>query len=225
MNRSYRTRHASGAPDWGPAPAWGQPLPGWSPLIDHGPLPRRMAGLVARWWWPTLAVAGFLAAVGYVAGHDHPSLSNRGLITIALTAVVIVLLTLHRTAGPWPLARATAEYTVVAVLAGLLVTTGGLDHQPTNPATRAEAKQAADAKPNVAGDDRHGMLRVAAGVIRAMGRAIRAVTGAASWVADLWRQADAKTDHPSVSPSTTTPKAKAIPRSPALTSTSTGRPT
>jgi hypothetical protein len=44
---------------------------------------------------------------------------------------------------------------------------------------------------------------------------MRAVTGAAGWVADLWRQADATTDHPSRSPTTTTPKAAVMPPSPA----------
>ena len=116
MNRSnYRTRHANSVPSWGPAPGWDQPLPGWTPLLDHGPLPLRAAGSVARWWWPTLAVAGFLAVALYVTGHD-PSLSQRGLLTIALAALVVVLLTIHRTAGPSRLARAAAEYTVVAPL-------------------------------------------------------------------------------------------------------------
>ena len=74
MNRSnYRTRHASGVPGWGTAPGWGQPLPGWSPLVDPGPLPVRVAGSVARWWWPTLALAGFGAVLGFVLGHDHPT--------------------------------------------------------------------------------------------------------------------------------------------------------
>jgi hypothetical protein len=41
---------------------------------------------VARWWWPTLAVAGFLAVAIYVTGHD-PGLSQRGLLTIALAAL------------------------------------------------------------------------------------------------------------------------------------------
>ena len=68
------------------------------------------------------------------------------------------------------------------------------------------------------------MLRVAAGAIRAVTKAIRAVTGAARWLADLWRQADAKTDHPNRS-STTTPKAEAISPSPTLASTSTRRST
>ena len=68
------------------------------------------------------------------------------------------------------------------------------------------------------------MLRVAAGAIRAVTKAIRAVTGAAGWLVDLWRQADATTDHPNRSPSTTTPKAEAMAPSPALASTSTRRP-
>jgi hypothetical protein len=71
---------------------------------------------VARWWWPTLAVASFLAIAIYVTGHD-PGLSQRGLVTIALAALVVVLLTIHRTAGPSRLARAAAEYTIVALLA------------------------------------------------------------------------------------------------------------
>jgi hypothetical protein len=62
-----------------------------------------MAGSVARWWWPTLAVASFLAVAVYVTGHD-PGPSQRSLVTIALAALVVVLLTIHRTAGPaaWP---------------------------------------------------------------------------------------------------------------------------
>jgi hypothetical protein len=52
-------------------------------------------------------------------------------------------------------------------------------------------------------------------------KAIRAVTGAARWVADLWRQADAKTDQRSRTSSTTTPNAEAMATSPALASTST----
>ena len=147
MNRLHRTRNPSEIPGWGSAPGWGQPLPGWSPLIDHGPLPLRMAGSVARWWWPTLTLAGFGTVVGIVLGHDHPStpgLSTRGLATIALAALVVVLLTIHRTAGPGALARAAAEYTVVALLAGLLATGGAVvDQQPTDPAkpTQAQPRQ------------------------------------------------------------------------------------
>jgi len=210
MYRSSRTRHAGGIPGWGPAPGWDPPLPGWSPLVDHGLRSLQIAGSVARWWWPTLAVAGFLAVVAYVTDHDHPgpSPSNRGLVTIALAALAIVLLSIHRTAGPRPLARATAEYTVVALLAALLALTGGSDQQPSDSSrssAKTEAKQAAGGKPNAdAGEDRRpGVLRVAAGVARAVTTAIRAVTGAARWVADLWRQANANPDHPSRSPSTT----------------------
>ena len=213
MHRSYRTRHATGVPGWGPTPGWDQPLPGWSPLVDHGPSSLRIAGSVARWWWPTLAVAGFLAVIAYVTGHDHPGPSNRGLLTIALAAVVVVLLTIHRTAGPRSLARAVAEYTVVAVLAGLLVMTGGVNQPSTKLATPAAKAKADTNKSNVDEDHRPGVLRVAAGVARAVTSAIRAVTGAAGWVADLWRQAETNNDH--AQPPSTTSKAAAMSLSPA----------
>jgi hypothetical protein len=180
VNRSnYRTRQASRVPGWGPAPGWGPPLPGWSPLVDHGPLPLRVAGSVARWWWPTLALAGFGVVLGFVVGHDHPNpgLSTRGLLTI--------------------------------ILAALLALAGGLDQQPTNPtgsSANTQAKQAGTAKPKAeATQDRPGVLRIAAGAIQAVTKAIRALTGAARWVVDLWRQADQQTNRPSRSPSTTAP--------------------
>ena len=229
MHRTHRIRHPAPLAGWGPAPGWGQPFPGWSPLVDDGPLPLRVAGSVARWWWPLLALAGFAAVAGLVLGHNPgPGLATRGLVAIALAALVVVLLTIHRAAGPGPLTRAVAEYAVVAVLAGLLVADiGGVDQPPSNPAgssAKTEARQAARAKQNLeAGQDRPGLLRVAAGVIRAVTKVVRAVTGAAGWLVDLWRQADAKTDHPSRSPSTTTPKGEAMPRSPAAGSTSTRR--
>jgi hypothetical protein len=139
---------------------------------------------------------------------------------------VVVLLTIHRAAGPGALARAVAEYAVVAVLAGLLVAdVGGVDQPPPNPtgsAAKAEAGQAARAKPNLeASQDRPGVLRVAAGVARAVTTAIRALTGAAGWLVDLWRQADAKTDRPNRSSATA--KGQAMPPSPAAGSTSTRR--
>jgi hypothetical protein len=232
VHRTSRTRHADALPGWGPAPGWGQPFPGWNPLVDDGPLPLRVAGSVARWWWPILALAGFGAVAGLVLGHDHPApgLSTRGLVPIALAALVVVLLTIHRAAGPGPLARAVAEYAVVAVLAGLLVANlGGVDQPPSNPsgsAAKTEAGQAARAKPNLeAGQDRPRLLRVAVAMVRAVTKAVRAVTGAASWLLDLWRQADQQPDrHPSHSPSTTTATGEAMPRSPAAGSTSTRRP-
>jgi hypothetical protein len=222
VNRRYRTRHASGVPGWGSAPGWDQPLPGWNPLLDHGPLPVRMAGSVARWWWPTLAVASFLAVAVYVTGHD-PGLSQRGLLTTALAALVVLLLTIHRSAGPSRLARAAAEYTVVALLAALLALTAAGNQQPVTPAAKGEAKHPATAQAE-ASQDRPRLLRVAAGAIRAVTRAVRAVIGAVGWLVDLWRQADQQTDHPRRSSATTTPKGEAMAPSPALATTLTRRP-
>jgi hypothetical protein len=219
VNRSFRTRHANTVPGWGPAQRWDQPLPGWTPLLDHDPLPLRAAGSVARWWWPTLAVASFLAVAVYVTGHD-PGPSQRGLVTIALAALVVVLLTIHRTAGPRRLARAAAEYAVVALLAAMLALTAAGNQQPVTPAAKGEAKHPATARAE-ASQDRPWVLRVTTGVIRAVTKAIRAVTGAAGWLVDLWRQADAKTDHHNRPPPTT---AAAMAPSSTLASTSTRRP-
>jgi nitric oxide reductase large subunit len=178
---------------------------------------------VARWWWPTLAVAGFLAVAVYVTGHD-PGPSQRGLLTIALAALVVVLLTIHRTAGPRRLARATAEYTAVALLAALLTLTAAGAQQLATPASKGDANQAATASAD-ASQDRPWVLRVATGVIRAVAKAMRAVTGAARWVADLWRQANAKTDQRSRTSSTTPPNAEAMPSSSAISSSSPRRST
>jgi hypothetical protein len=231
VHRTNRTRHPSALPGWGPAPGWGQAFPGWSPLMDDGPLVLRAASSVARWWWPILALAGFGTVAGLVLGHDHPGpgLSARGLVTVTLAALVVVLLTLHRSAGPWPLTRALTEYAVVAVLAGLLVAdVGGVDQPPSKPATPAaktEAGQAARAKPNMeAGQDRPAVLRVAAGVARAVTKTIRALTGAAGWLVDLWHRANQHTDRRSsrISSIAIAP-GEAMPRSPAAGSTSTRR--
>jgi hypothetical protein len=172
---------------WGQPPiSWGQPhLPGWAPLVDPGPLPLRAVSSFGRWWWPTLAVGGVLAVVVYVAGHDHPGLSHRGLLTVALAALVVVLLTIHRRRGLGPLARAVTEYTVVALLATLLATSGTTHQQPANPAASTEAR--AEGK---AGEDRPAVLRAGAKVVRAVTGAARAVAGAVRWLIDLWRQTD-----------------------------------
>jgi hypothetical protein len=171
-----------------PSPGWGQShLPGWAPLVDHGALPLRAASSVARWWWPTAAVSGFLAVVVYVLGHDDPApgLSQRGLVTVVLTAVVVVLLTIHRRYGSGSLARAVIEYAVVALLATLLAAAGGtvVDPQPTDGPTRAQAQAAA-------GDDQPAVLRAGAKLVRGVTGAARAVAGAVRWLVDLWRQAD-----------------------------------
>jgi hypothetical protein len=185
VNRMHRTPYPSAG--WGPAPGWGQPLPGWSPLVDHGPLPLRMAGSLARWWWPTLALAGFGIVIGFVAGHDHPDpgLSTQGMLTVALAAAVVVLLTIHRRGGPGPLARAVAEYTVVALLATLLAPGVGIDQQPIDhPASGQARAQAA------AGEDQPAVIRAVIKLARAGAKLVRAVTGAVRWLVDLWHRAD-----------------------------------
>jgi hypothetical protein len=160
---------------------------------------------VARWWWPILAVGGFLAVVVQVLDDGDPAPGLAGLLTIALAAVVVILLTIHRSAGPWPLARAVAEYAVVALLAALLATAGGtVDQQPASRAASADARAQA-----AAGDDQPGVIQAGAKVVRAVTAAARAVTGAARWLADLLRQADQQTDRPSRSLPTTTPQPKA----------------
>jgi hypothetical protein len=81
---------------------------------------------------------------------------------------------------------------VVALLAGLLATGGAVvDQQPTDPTTpskphRANAQAAA-------GDDQPAALRAVTTVLRAGAAVVRAVTGAARWLIDLWRQAEQQT--------------------------------
>ena len=85
---------------WGQPPTgWDPPQQtGWTPLVDPGPHPLHAVRSVGRWLWPTLAVGGFLAVTGFVLRHDDPTpgLSGRGLLTVALAASVVGLLTLHR---------------------------------------------------------------------------------------------------------------------------------
>ena len=129
---------------WSQLPGWSPPhQTGWTPLVDHGPLPLQTARSVGRWLWPTLAVSGFLVVTGFVFGHDDPTpgLSLRGLCTIALAAAVVILLTVRRTAGPGPLARALFEYAVVFLLAVLIATTGiPLDQPPVSGKTATAAR-------------------------------------------------------------------------------------
>ena len=127
---------------------WGQPAaswdaPGWAPLVDPGPLPLQTARTVGRWLWPTLSISGFLVVTGFVYRHDDPTpgLSLRGLCTIALAAAVGILLTIRRTAGSGPLARAVFEYAVVFVLAVLVATTGVNVDQPPTSGKRAAVDQ------------------------------------------------------------------------------------
>jgi hypothetical protein len=146
-----------------------------------------MAGSLARWWWPTLALAGFGIVIGFVAGHDHPDpgLSTQGMLTVALAAAVVVLLTIHRRGGPGPLARAVAEYTVVALLATLLAPSVGIDQQPIDHPDSSQARAQA-----AAGEDQPAVIRAVTKVLRAGAKVIRGVTGAVRWLADLWHRAD-----------------------------------
>jgi hypothetical protein len=188
---------------------WGQPFPGWDPLPDPSPLPFQAAGSLRRWLWPTSAVVGFLAVVGYVLGHDdhRPGLSDRGWLTLALAAVVVLLLTVHRTGcgrpPRWPLARALSEYAVVALLAVLLATAGG--QQPTERAQDRAGRQPATERP---ADRPPPAERADATADRRPG-IVRLVTGAWGWLADLWRAAGELADRRSSPPSTTTPRPRA----------------
>jgi hypothetical protein len=134
---------------WGqPASGWDQSLPGWAPLVDHGPLPLQTVRSAGRWLWFTMAVGGFLAVTGFVFAHDDPTpgLSVRGLLTVALAALVVALLTIHRRNGPRPLTRAMTEYAVVFLLAVLVATTGiTLDQPPAGDGKTASA--AVDQRP------------------------------------------------------------------------------
>jgi hypothetical protein len=129
-----------------------------------------------------------VAVVVQVLDHDPsaPGLSDRGLLTVALAAVVVVLLTIHRRSGPGPLARAVAEYAVVAVLAGLLAAAGvGVDQQPDDQPAGGQARAQA-----AAGDDQPAVIRAVTKVLRAGAALIRGISGAARWLVNLWRQAD-----------------------------------
>jgi hypothetical protein len=132
-----------------PRIGWGQPhLPGWAPLVDNGLAPLQAARSIGRWLWPTLALTGFLTLAGFVLRQDDPGpgLSTRGLLTIALAALVVILLTIRRAAGPGPLTRAVFEYAVVFLLATLIATTGIPVDQPPAAATK-QAGVVSDQRP------------------------------------------------------------------------------
>jgi hypothetical protein len=169
-----------------PGPGWSQ-SPGWDIPLDD-PHPLRAAGPLGRWLWPVTAVGSFLVVVSYVIAHDpppHPGLSDRGLLTVALAAVVVVMLAIRRAAGPGPLARAVAEYAVVALVAVLLATGAGAGQQSADGAEPADTAASA-------GQDRPAVVRAAVGV--------------RDWLADLWRRADHQADRRSRASSTTTPE-------------------
>jgi hypothetical protein len=176
-----------------PRIGWGQPppgwhAPGWAPLVDPGPRPLQVARSLGRWWWPTLTLTGFLAVLAYLVDHDPaaPGLSSRSLLTVALAAVVVALLTIHRRYGPRWLARAVAEYTVVALLATLLTAPGvSIDQQPADhPASGQAQAQAAGS------EDQPAVVRVVTKVARVGAKVVRGVTGAVRWLVNLWHRAD-----------------------------------
>jgi hypothetical protein len=172
---------------WGQAPT-GWDTPGWAPLVDPSPL--YTVRSVGRWLWFTVAVGGFLLVTGFTFAHDDPTpgLSVRGLVTITLAAAVVVLLTIRRTAGPGPLARAMAEYTVVFLLAALVATTGISLDQPA----------ASDKTAHTVPDQRPALVKT--------------IDGFRDWLHEWRRWADKQTDRgqaatptPGHSPSTRRP--------------------
>jgi hypothetical protein len=183
---------------WSQPPGWGAPhQTGWAPLVDHGPLPLQTARSVGRWLWFTLAVAGFLLVTAFTLTHDDPTpgLSLRGLLTIALAATVVVLLTIRRTTGPGPLTRALVEYTIVFLLATLVATTGiPLDH-PTTTSGGPQASATADQRPAL----------------------VKTIDSFGDWLGEWRTWAHTETNRRAHSSPTTTP-------TPALSPTTTRRP-
>ena len=136
---------------WGQPAGWDPPhFPGWGPLVDPGSLPLQPVRSIGRWLWFTVAVSGLLAVTAFTLTHDDPTpgLSARGLLTVALTAAVVVLLTIRRAAGSGPLTRALFEYTVVFLLAVLVATTGiPLDQAPPTGGGGLQASADHDQRP------------------------------------------------------------------------------
>jgi hypothetical protein len=167
----------------------------------------RAAGSLARWWWPISAIVGFLTVVGYVLGHDpQPGLSNRGWLTVVLAAVVVLLLTIHRAGrgGPprAPLARALAEYAVVALLAALL-TTASAGQQP---ATRAEPEAGRRQSTERPTDRRPPAEHADTATTYHRPGIVRLVTGVGHWLTELWHTASEQADRSTPPPSTTLPR-------------------
>jgi hypothetical protein len=105
------------------------------------PLPRRRGG---RPRWRLLAVTGLtVVVVGFLAGLTG---TTGGLVAIGLAVAVVVLLGMHHASGRRWLARAVAEYAVVAVLVVLLA-----GHFSPHP---APAKHPARPKPAAAAPTR-----------------------------------------------------------------------
>jgi hypothetical protein len=166
------------AAGWGqPAPGWGQAFPGWTPLDDPGTLPVRAASSLARWWWPTAAIVGFLTVVGYVLGHDpQPGLSDRGWLTVVLA---VLLATASEPQEP--------------------------DQRVQDGSgTRQSTEQPAQRRPP-AEHSRPPSEHADTGTADRRPGIVRGVTGLWGWLAELWRTAGELADR-STPPSTATPK-------------------
>jgi hypothetical protein len=154
--------------------------------------PPPLSAVRARWLlWLSLASisVAVLALISFVVDHDdprEPGLSERSWLTLALAAVLLVLLSLHHRYGAWPLVRAIAEYAVVALLAVLLTITAlPVADQPAG--KQSAAKQAGQAA-------------------KAAGGGCPAVLRVPAWLACLWRQANPPDPKPT--------KGRALPHSP-----------
>ena len=156
------------------------------PLLDWDdrPLPPRFE--LRRFIWPAVTGLGYLTVLGYVLGHDdpQPGLSDRGWLTLFLAALLLVLLSVHRARGPRPLARALAEYAVVALLAVLLATASAGSQPPAKHPSKASA----------AGQHRPTVERV--------------LTGMGDWLGRWRRWANQEANRDSTPPTTTRPKLK-----------------
>jgi hypothetical protein len=143
---------------------------------------------LGHWWWPILTISGFLAVVIQVLDHDPstPGLSYQGLLTVALAATVVFLLTIHRRYGPRWLTRAVAEYATVALLATLLAAPAGtLDHRPAEHAANGQPRAQA-----AASRDQPAVIRAVTKVLGSGAKLVRGVTGAVRWLVELWHRAD-----------------------------------
>jgi peptidoglycan/LPS O-acetylase OafA/YrhL len=115
-------------------------IPGWELPFPSMPYPGQYTERT-RWLWLVPLAVGFVAVLGWVLAHDPGpglALSDRGWLTIIAAAAVVLLLALHRNDGWGRLLRAIAEYTVVAILAALLATSGS-SRAPATPDAHTQA--------------------------------------------------------------------------------------
>jgi lysylphosphatidylglycerol synthetase-like protein (DUF2156 family) len=151
------------------------------------PVPhRRSVGSVGRFLWPALVLGGFAALVAYLAASDgKPGMSDRSWLVVLLAAVVAGVLTFHRGQGARHLLWTLIEYAVVALLAVLLVTSGG--HEPAPAKGRRHPDAHRGQEPN--------------------GPVLVQVPGhVAGWISDRWQAATEAADRQATPPSTTRPR-------------------